>query len=893
MMHTQAFSPWYSDQFAAIDISTHKQPKQHPSIHTLDFSADGQNFQLHLTKNDKLFSPSYSETHQIWKNGIRQKHMESEPKSIGQIEHCYYHGSVDGYIGEVAMHTCHDGFSGMIRLREYPSKLSVEMTTERVPDLRPFVAETYIMEPAHKHMTSQQLSHHVMRLQSIHSDRSVETHALHIVYKLRDAKEIHSFTSGVVAEVMSASQRHQSSTESSSSDSDIQYHRCGVDHKNVIQSYDIQEHAPHYNDSSLKRIRYQSETKQASIDDGGVPMSSEERAASTQYLGKAAAPANRYLELFIANDYNRYLQRKTQTESNTAAIVNIISANYGNTAFAPSTLQVTLVGQTTFSHGDPWNITLGNCAEADPNEVCVAQLLSTWNAWRRNPENTAPYEFNDAGHLFSGLDFQASVLGYAGVGSMCTTSTSGGINQMTVTDVDHFNAAIATHEIGHNLGMQHDSTNGNTCPASGYIMNAIVQPGQGPDTFSTCSMNYYSTWTNQGNGVCLNNIPTTKYGDPICGNGYIEVGETCDCGSYGLGIDNTNVNPDFCQITGRDPCCDALSCQLIEEAECSLKDSCCTSSCKVRPADDKFICRPADSTTGCDLPETCDGISSSCPFDENVGNGQSCTLSGNNGACFEGDCMSFERTCSNMNDKFNGGPFVPCPIQAKLNEQFNAPYGFCGWLFCTTANDIRIGKESCSQFNFTSVMEIMDDGVPCGSDAQCYKGNCVSSTVTNVRYQWIVTDWEKCSDCNTFQSRNVSCMRVSTGTITEDTYCVAAAKPPIIQQCNDEELLCEQSLSGSISFNVLGRNIEVSSPVVMGTSAALFVFLMVALYWCTSMVSKKPQDASHDTLNNTFKNNKSGKRRSQSNKPNEPASRQSIIDKSKKSQVQSSGFMVV
>lgn len=221
--------------------------------------------------------------------------------------------------------------------------------------------------------------------------------------------------------------------------------------------------------------------------------------------------------------------------------------------------------------------------------MCVvpSPLLSA-----QNPSNTVPYENNDAGHLFSGYKFQGSVLGYAGVGSMCTVAQSGGINQMT--NADAFNGVIGAHELGHNLGMQHDS-NGNTCPSSGYIMNAVVNSVTPPTAFSSCSLNYYTTWTNTGSGTCLNNVPTQRYGDAVCGNGYIESGEQCDCGPYGTGIDFTNVDRNFCSRAG-DSCCDPLSCQFIPEAECSNTETCC-SSCKIVKSSEKKICRAMSTTS--------------------------------------------------------------------------------------------------------------------------------------------------------------------------------------------------------------------------------------------------------------------------------------------------------
>ena len=90
----------------------------------------------------------------------------------------------------------------------------------------------------------------------------------------------------------------------------------------------------------------------------------------------------------------------------------------------------------------------------------------------------------------------------------------------------------------------------------------------------------------------------------VCGNGVREEGEECDCGKECA--DNS--------------CCDGMTCKLKKEAKCDdHKDSCCK-NCQLMSSGS--VCRP--SIDPCDLEETCDRSSATCPSNKIQVDGKSC-----------------------------------------------------------------------------------------------------------------------------------------------------------------------------------------------------------------------------------------------------------------------------
>ncbi|TMS01311.1 Disintegrin and metalloproteinase domain-containing protein 9 [Larimichthys crocea] len=110
--------------------------------------------------------------------------------------------------------------------------------------------------------------------------------------------------------------------------------------------------------------------------------------------------------------------------------------------------------------------------------------------------------------------------GMAFVSTVCSRSHGGGINAFTNNNVPSF-ASIVAHELGHNLGMNHDD--GRSCTGS--------------RNFSSCSADDFEKMILLTGGSCLLNVPRPDeaYSAPFCGNRLVDMGEECDCGSQANG----------------------------------------------------------------------------------------------------------------------------------------------------------------------------------------------------------------------------------------------------------------------------------------------------------------------------------------------------------------------
>uniref|UniRef100_A0A671PPE6 Zinc metalloproteinase-disintegrin-like batroxstatin-1 n=1 Tax=Sinocyclocheilus anshuiensis TaxID=1608454 RepID=A0A671PPE6_9TELE len=344
--------------------------------------------------------------------------------------------------------------------------------------------------------------------------------------------------------------------------------------------------------------------------------------------------------------------------------------NYINNVYKEINTFIALTGFEVWTDND--KITVSPVAGA---------TLDSFTQWRNN--DLIKRQQHDNAHLLSAINLDGATVGLAYIGTLCG-GLSTGIVQVLIFAIAV--GATMAHEMGHNLGMSHDSS---SC---------------------VCS-----------DGTCI--MTASKQKPPVCGNGFVEIGEQCDCGTV---QECTN------------PCCNATTCKLTEGSQCATGE--CCENCKIRSA--AHVCRPKNDD--CDLPESCTGKSAECPEDVFTVNGLPCK--NGKGYCYNGQCPQREEQCIKM-----WGPTAVVARDYCYNQNTRAEYFayckrngnkyigcqrqdvMCGKLFCEDGNANpnygRLVKFNNCKATFYSDPEKdygqVDTGTKCGEGLVCNQNECV------------------------------------------------------------------------------------------------------------------------------------------------------------------------
>ncbi|KAM7421753.1 hypothetical protein PAMA_015744 [Pampus argenteus] len=373
----------------------------------------------------------------------------------------------------------------------------------------------------------------------------------------------------------------------------------------------------------------------------------------------------KYIELVLVADHQEFLNYQKNNKTIIYRMLDV--ANQVDWFYRPLNVRVALTGLEIWSDRDKIQV-----------EKSPIDTLNNFLEWRT--KELLPRLRHDNAQLVMGGAFDGTTVGMASQSSMCSRDRSGGVNVDHLVSVLGIASTIA-HELGHNLGMSHDTAERRcSCQNEPRLGGCIMEPSTGfmpGQQFSSCSATDLSVSLLHGGGMCLFNIPQPDHllGGPRCGNLYVERGEQCDCGLL-----------EECE----DPCCNASTCQLVPGAQCSSDGICCR-DCKLQAAGS--VCR--EPIGECDLPEFCTGSSPYCPPNVFLQNGEPCE----DGAsyCYGGVCASMRTQCQIL-----WGPnatSAPAVCFSSVNKQGNK-YGNCGQLtngsYIPCGNlDVYCGRIQC------------------------------------------------------------------------------------------------------------------------------------------------------------------------------------------------------
>eukprot|EP00118_Oscarella_pearsei_P003076 m.12800 g.12800 ORF g.12800 m.12800 type:complete len:797 (+) comp24295_c0_seq1:78-2468(+) len=374
--------------------------------------------------------------------------------------------------------------------------------------------------------------------------------------------------------------------------------------------------------------------------------------------------------------------------------------------------------------------------------------LSNFNKYNGDTLQKNPLHKSDNSQLLTSVDFQGATKGFAGLSTMCNGRTSTAVVEI-LSLFGGSTGSVMAHEMGHNFGMQHDDdVSGCQCDDDqGCVMSSFLSGGQRNYIFSQCSADTLETALNKGQGACLINTPSKLYGPAVCGNGFVESGEDCDCGTA-----------DECRAAV-DNCCNPLSCRLNLGAVCSDTGDGCCRNCQLAPRG--MVCR---SVAGdCDIEEKCTGVDRQCPSNVFERDGTNCTGSGQEaGLCYHAMCHTRTEQCllfwgteatdgssgcygANVNGKFYGHCGGSDPNYIACSDEDI----FCGKLQCfsdlsqpTVTNrawssaTYTVGQQVCRSISLKVEDDEMNpglvrDGTKCGNGKICLSSKCVAVPVSS------------------------------------------------------------------------------------------------------------------------------------------------------------------
>ncbi|XP_062069796.1 disintegrin and metalloproteinase domain-containing protein 32-like [Lepus europaeus] len=345
-----------------------------------------------------------------------------------------------------------------------------------------------------------------------------------------------------------------------------------------------------------------------------------------------------YLEMYIVVDKALYEYLGSDSMIVTSKFIEIIGLV--NSMFTQFKVTIMLSSLELWSDENK----ISTVGEAD-------ELLQIFLKWKQSYLNLRPH---DTAYLFIYRDYPDYV-GAVFSGKICAPRYSAGVavypKEMTLEEF----SVVVSQMLALSLGISFDDPKKCHCPEAICIMNPQAMTSSGAKTFSSCSLSDFESFISNQDASCLQNKPQMqRQEEAVCGNGRVETGEDCDCGTQ--------------EQCGPENCCDHQTCRLKAGLDC-FEGPCCQ-NCRFKPVN--TVCRRLKHPE-CDFTEYCSGRSAECAVEKVILNGGPCK----NDAfiCFDGYCPDINERCRSLfGPNSQNAPFE-CyeEIQSQMDR-----YGNCG-----------------------------------------------------------------------------------------------------------------------------------------------------------------------------------------------------------------------
>ncbi|KAM6221043.1 disintegrin and metalloproteinase domain-containing protein 2 [Rhynchocyon petersi] len=328
----------------------------------------------------------------------------------------------------------------------------------------------------------------------------------------------------------------------------------------------------------FEHVVYQTKRKNAVVSLYAEEIESRDLAYKIQSI-KPVSEFSQYIEMHVVVEKKLYNHMGSDIAIVTEKIFQLIGLT--NAIFTSFNITVIL------SSLEVWT---------DENKISTAgdanELLSRFLMWKKSYLVLRPH---DVAFLLVYRE-KSNYVGATYQGKMCDRLYGGGVAMHPKIISLESLSVILAQLLSLNMGIPYDDSSKCQCSGAVCIMNPEAVHSSGMKIFSNCSLEDFAQFISKPTSQCLRNQPhlDPSFKSAVCGNGNVEQGEQCDCGS-----EEIKNKGELCRI-------------------------------------------PSDE---CDLPEYCNGTSPSCPEDLFIQNGHPC--GGDQWICMEGRCLNGENQCHN------------------------------------------------------------------------------------------------------------------------------------------------------------------------------------------------------------------------------------------------------